>query len=365
VDTALPPEPGSLPQTVLAATSPPTLFASDTSAIPEEKPFRDRSTGLVIFGIAQIILGLLVGLMVPFAALGVFMSRLAAGGASMRLGQFVSSMAIYAFAAATLFCLGIGSVQMRRWAHALTLVVSWYWMFSGALITVLLTAVLPVTVRSLLQAQAPGASEQSTQVSTAVMAMILTIIIVFIALFLVVVPIAFVLFYSMKDVAETCRHRDPKPRWTDHVPLPVLGASVILTGQALYLLLTGVTTPLFPFFGRYLHGVAAFTGFSIVAGLDIYVAIAMFRLSATGWWTAIIIGPIRMFSMALSFGRADIIQAYSKLGWSQEQLRVLSSSPMFRGHLVLWWSLLSTATLYGYFVWLKRYFKSSDRVAGL
>ena len=87
------------------------------------------------------------------------------------------------------------------------------------------------------------------------MAVILTLIIIFAAFFLVAVPIAFVVFYSRKDVAETVHHRDPLQRWTDRTPLPVLGASVVLALGSLYFLLVGLTNPVFPFFGRYLTGV--------------------------------------------------------------------------------------------------------------
>ena len=118
----------------------------------------------MVFGVFQIILGLLAALMVPLVALGAFMSRLAPGGAT-RPAQFLSGVASYAFIAAALLALGIGSVQMKRWAHALTLVTSVYWLIMGALITVLLTAMLPVTMRSALtQAQHNAANAPSQDV---------------------------------------------------------------------------------------------------------------------------------------------------------------------------------------------------------
>ena len=89
------------------------------------------------------------------------------------------------------------------------------------------------------------------------MAVIITLVIVFCAFFLVLVPIAFVVFYGRKDVADTCRRRDPVERWTDRTPLPVLGASVGFSSGSVYLLLIGLTTPMFPFFGRYLTGIPA------------------------------------------------------------------------------------------------------------
>jgi hypothetical protein len=296
--------------------------------------YRDRGTGLIIFGVFQIILGLLAALMVPLVALGAFMSRLAPGG-SMRTGQFISGVATYAFLAAALVALGIGSVQMKRWARALTLVTSWYWLIMGVLITILMTAVLPVTMQgALAQAQQNAPGGTSPGMSIGIMAVILTLIIIFAAFFLVAVPIAFVVFYGRKDVADTVRRRDPKERWTDRTPLPVLGASVALFTGSMYLLLVGLTTPLFPFFGRYLTGPAASACFVAFAALDVYVAIALFRLQPTGWWTAVLIAPVRLLSMILTYRRADLMQAYSKVGMSDKQLKMLNSSPMFRGHIV-------------------------------
>lgn len=52
------------------------------------------------------------------------------------------------------------------------------------------------------------------------------------------------------------------------------------------------------------------------------------------------------------------MQAYSKVGFSEQQLRMLNSNPMFRGHIILWWGLMSMLLFFGYLLWLKRYFKA-------
>ena len=279
------------------------------------------------------------------------MSRLAPGGA-MRPGQILSGVATYGFIAAVLLALGIGSVQAKRWARALTLITSWYWLIMGALVTVLLTVVLPVTVRAALaQMKQTGSDAPSPEVSTAVMAVVLTLMIVFLAFFLIVVPIAFVIFYSRKDVAETCRRRDPVERWTDRTPLPVLGASVVFFTGAMYLSLTGLTMPMFPFFGRYLTGIGASVCFLTLAAVDVYLAVAMFRLRSVGWWIAVLTVPIRVLSMAITYARADMMMAYSKMGMSDAQLQMLNSNPMLRGHVLLWWSLLSMVFLFGYLLY--------------
>jgi hypothetical protein len=351
-------ERASDPATQQGTPAPALVPASASLPSPDVPVYRDRGTGLVIFGVFQIILGLLAALMVPLVALGAFMSRLSPGGA-MRPGQLISGVASYAFVAAVMVALGIGSVQMKRWARALTLVTSWYWLMTGVLVTVLLTAVLPVTMRSVLaQTRQNNAGGPSPAMSTGIMAVILTLIIIFAMFFLVLVPIAFVVFYSRKDVAETVRRRDPIERWTDQTPLPVLGASVALFTGSIYMLLVALTTPLFPFFGRYLTGAPAAACFVVLAALDVYLAIALFRLQPFGWWIAVLATPVRLLSMILTYHRADLMQAYSRVGMSNEQLKMLNSSPMFRGHVILWWSLMSMVLFFGYLLWLKRYFQT-------
>ncbi len=310
----------------------------------------------MVFGIVQIILGLLSALMIPLIAFAAVVSRLGPSGA-MHPGQLLSATSTYAFAAVALVMLGIGSIQYRRWARALTLITSWYWLIMGTLITVLLTAVMPVAMRTALQSQQHTGNTPSPEISTAAMAIIVTLVIVFLAFFLIVVPIAFVVFYTRADVAATCRDRDPVERWTDRTPLPVLGASLVFFVGALYLLVVGVTTPIFPFFGRYLTGIPGAACFLVLAALDGYLAVATYRLNITGWWIAAITLPLRLLSMGLTYVKADLMQAYSQMGRSDAELRMLQSSPILRGHIVLWWSLLSLVVFFGYLLWIKRYFK--------
>jgi hypothetical protein len=340
---------------VSAATQPPPKApASDAPA------YRDRGTGLVVFGVAQIILGLLAALVVPLIALSAFIARLAPGG-TMPFAQVISGAIFYAFIAALLLALGIGSVRMKRWARALTLVTSCYWLILGTLGTVWLTAALPVAMKTALaQAQRTSAETSSPEITTGVMAVIITVMIVFFALFLVVVPIAFVIFYSRDDVAETCRHRDPVARWTDRAPLPVLGASVAFFALSLRGLITGVTAPMFPFFGHYLTGIPAAAVLLAFAALDLYLAVALLRLRLSGWWIAIITSSLRTLAVAFSYSRAGLMQAFSKMGWSDEQINTLNSSPLLRSRVSLWWSIILMVAFFGYLLWLKRYFKITE-----
>ena len=340
---------------VLAATP----VVSVPAPLPTPPVYRDRKTGLLLFGVVQIILGLLAALMVPFVVLGAFMSRLTPGG-PMRPGQFVSGVATYALVAVAFLTLGIGSVQTKRWARALTLVSSWYWLIIGTLATVAMTAVLPVAMRgALAQAQQSSANPPSADITTGVMAVMITLMIVFLTVFLVLLPIAFVVFYRREDVELTCRHRDSVQRWTDRTPLPVLGASVAFFVGSLYTVVLAVTTPMLPLFGHFLTGIPAAGCLILLAGLDLYLAIALFRLRLSGWWIGVIAAPLRMAATAFSYSRAGLMQAYAKMGWSEAQLQMLNSNPIFHSRIFLGMGVIMMFAFFGYLLWIKRYFKTT------
>jgi hypothetical protein len=362
MESELPPEPEPKVESAFAiGESSLAIPAMNSAPVPEAPTYTDRRTGLVVFGVFQVIMGLLAALMIPLMVLGAFMSRMAPGGA-MRPLQYVATIVSYVALAATLITFGIGSILTKRWARALTLVTSWYWLILGSLITVLFTAILPVTFRSAMQQaeRSSGAAAPSPELTTGVMAVILTIIILFAAFFLIIVPLVYVIFYSRRDVGETCRRRDPVQRWTDRTPLPVLGAVVLNFVGALFSLMTAVTTPLFPFFGRYLTGLPGGACFLAIGALDMYLAFALFRRQRSAWWIAILTVPVRILSMILTYGRADLFQAYSKIGVSDQQLQMMSANPIFRGHVILWWSLISMFIYFGYLLWLKRYFREPE-----
>jgi hypothetical protein len=109
---------------------------------PVAPDYKDRSTGLLVFGILEIGGGALAALMIPFALLGVVLSR-KASGVTMPMGSLFFSIFSYAVAAAVLITLGIGAIQAKRWARALNLIISWFWLVGGILVTIMLVFLLP------------------------------------------------------------------------------------------------------------------------------------------------------------------------------------------------------------------------------
>ena len=330
-------------------------FLPESSLIPAPAPinFRDRSGGLMACGIIQIILGGLAALGIPFVLLGALVSSKA--GAAMPAGTYFLSIISYAITAAALITLGVGSIRVRRWARALTLIVSWGWLVVGILMTVLLTAVMPAAFSEGFR-RAAQANPAANSMPTGIIAAVLTFVIVLFTVFLVIIPSGFLLFYSRKDVLETFQFRDPSPGWTDRCPLPVLAASLMYGYGAGYYLLTSFSAPLVPFFGRYLTGIPGALGCLVLTALGAYLAVSLFRLQLTAWWVAVVVLVVRIISAILTNLHADLLQAYSRMGWGHQTLHEMSNNPMLRGKVMLWWSVGYMVVFLGYLLWLRRYF---------
>lgn len=322
----------------------------------ETGPYQDRSTGLIIFGVLEIGGGALCALAIPIMLVGVLMTR-RIGGAKVPLTSFPVNVLSYALLAGALITLGIGAIQAKRWARALNLILSWFWLCTGLLTTGIVMVVLPVAMRSGMHAAAQN--QNSGAAPAAMMAVIATMMIVFLALFFIVAPLAFLLFYRSKNVEETCRRRDPVERWTDRLPLPILGMVLLAGFGAVYSSLLAISTPMFPLFGKYLTGIRGAAFLLLFAAVDVYVAVSFFRMKVAGWWVATVAVVFRMVSAILTYARGNVNDLYNHMGWSAEQTQAMQMNPVLRSGAFLWVGPLIMVVYVGYVIWLKRYFRAA------
>ena len=215
----------------------------------DQRVQRDQSSGLILFGILQILIGLACGAILLGTAAG-----LRRGGA---VGT-ASTLFSWAFAAAFFVSAGIGSIRKRRWARALSVVGSALWLAGGLVATTAMVALVPET-------NALG-----------------TIAV------LVILPLILFLFYRRLDVGLTCDRLDPKRRWTDRAPLPVLALALGMGFTALWLLVN-LSTPALPLFGSTLTGAPAALAVLALAALSAVLAVQLYRLKESAWWTMVLL----------------------------------------------------------------------------
>ena len=100
--------------------------------------YPDRSTRLTVFGIFQILLGCVCGLIGLMLVVVPTMGPTANApqGQAMNTRMMIPGMVIYLLLAVAFVWLGIGSLRARRWAWTLTVVLSWMWLVMGVVMFV-------------------------------------------------------------------------------------------------------------------------------------------------------------------------------------------------------------------------------------
>ena len=318
---------------------------SSSSATPD---FRDRRTGLKVFGVLEILFGALAALMIPLMLLSQFMaSRLTQD--AMPLRQTMQGVIFYAVIAAMLVWVGIGSLQARRWGRALSLIISWSWLLTGVISMVFMVFLLPTILKA---SQGQGAvMPEAMQLGVMVVAL------GFVGFFFVVVPTVFAIFYQSRHVKATCEARDPVRRWTDACPLPLLALTLWLGFGAFTLLLMPVSANgVLPVFGQLISGPLGWLGCLVLGGLLGYSAWAMYRLQKAGWWIAV--GTICLGSVSgfITLSRIDLMDMYRLMGYGERQIEMMKQYTFMQGSGMAYLSVGSAVLMLAFLLFVRRYF---------
>ena len=312
--------------------------------------FKDRRTGLLVFGIIEIILGVLCVLLVGLMLLGQAMiSRNTGSPISLRM--LAPALLIYLGLAVMFVWVGIGSIQCRRWARALMLIFSWCWLGIGIVTVPLMAFILPRSLEAV--------SKQGAAIPPGVMIGIIIFQILLMSVILVVLPAVFIFFYRSPHVKATCEGRHPLPGWTDTCPLPLLGMSLMLwLGAVMILGMPIAYHGVMPFFGTLLDGWSG-TLFAIgFAALWIWLGRLWFQARSIGWWTLLAAMILFSISNFITFQRVDLMEMYQKMGYPQQQIDQIRQQGLLTSELMAWSSVIWFLPMLGYMVWVKRFFKT-------
>jgi len=334
---------------------------SDSESAPEVAaslavPYKDRSVGLVIFGVLTILLGCLAGLMVLLMLVGQVACAAQAPASQPPASTMVLGAGVYGVLAVALVWLGIGSIMARRWARAMLLIFSWTWLGIGVLTMVFMVIFAPNFKAAMVAEMPPG----QPALPPAALNTIMVFIFLVLAVVYIILPAAWTFFYHSRHVKTTCEARDPQTRWTDTCPLPVLGLSLwLMVSVPMFLLMPWLWHGVTPFFGMFLTGLPGSAVWLVLAGLWSYAAWLLYKLEARGWWLALILWLFFLVSTTLTYARHDLTEMYSLMGLTPEQLEPLKATGLMNGNYMIWLSLLWIFPLLGYMAWIKKYFRRS------
>ncbi|MDZ4859234.1 MAG: hypothetical protein SGI88_09620 [Candidatus Hydrogenedentes bacterium] len=321
---------------------------TDAYAIQPVSDYKDRTIGLVVFGIAQCLLGILSGLVEILLVVGaaVLASSEAGTANGTDMTAMIPGFVMYAIAAVWFISMGVGSILARRWARALTLVSSWIWLVMGIVGTLAFMFFVPALYDDM------GAKGQLPEGAVVLMKVFFM---VFMVIVFVLIPGALILFYGSRHVKATCEAKDPKARWTDACPLPVLGLSVWACFIGLSMLSLGIYRWALPFFGFIVTGWAGALFAMAVMVSFLYVAWGAYRLNIKAWWVAMVAVTLLSVSTVVTFYRHNLMDYYQLMGMSPLQLeQVEQMLPQVR-KMILFYALFPVIWL-GYLLYVRKYF---------
>ena len=311
--------------------------------------FKDRKTGLIVFGILQIILGGFCALMVPFMILGMIASSVLDDSSAppMSPTMMIPGVFFYVLLAAWFIWMGIGSIKARRWARALLLVTSWLWLICGISGLIFMLLLMPDIYEKM---------EESEQMPPGAAIFMKYAMAGFMTVFYVIIPAVLVLFYGSKNVKATCEFRDSKIRWTDKCPLPVLALSLMFGFSAVSMLSMGFYGWTIPFFGFILSGMKGAAVILAVMLLLGYVAWGAYRLSIKAWWGAVLLIIGWALSTGITFSRVSILDFYEKMNFPEQQLDIIKQYSISQDYTMVLFCGLSLVGFLGYLLYTRRYF---------
>jgi hypothetical protein len=314
--------------------------------------YKDRSTGLIVFGILTLLVGCLVGLFVPLMLFGQMMAPKTSNAQPSAL----LAVAIYGGLAVALIWLGIGSIKARRWARALLLIYSWSWLVMG----IIMTVVMPFFMAKVFASLPPNAKTgQPAMPPAAITGMVIGMTIFFFVLF-VVLPAVWTFFYQSRHVKATCEARDPVMHWTDACPLPVLGFCLWTWLCVPIMVLTPLTGHgVMPFFGEFIVGLPCALFCLVIAVVWGWAGGWMYRLDGRGWWLILIATVVFAMSALLTYSHHDIIEMYQLQGLPPAQIDQIQKMGLFTGNGMGWLTVLFTLPFLGYLLFIKKYMRKA------
>ena len=280
-----------------------------------DKAYRDRSLGLVVFGVIEILIGVFCALLVPMSLLAWWVSRGQAGGPTT-LRSILPLVVIYLIMAVLFIWLGVGSIRARRWARDLMLAISRIWLVTGVCTFLMTWLVLPGLLRG------GGAAEG---LPSEVLFVVIGVTLAIVSLIYVLLPGAFVLFYRSPDVMATCRARDPRPQFTDDCPPRVLTLSVVWGMAAISVVAMPAYDWAFPFFGRLLLGAAGAVPWIAVLVACAALARGSCRRRPWAWWGAVAATAAAAVTTVVTSIRVSPEAMVRALPIADDQMQILAS----------------------------------------
>lgn len=291
-------------------------------------PYKDRGGWLVAFGVFEILLGTSSLLMGAFALMSLQFSR-PSPATGVPAGVHTAGIAFvagfYVVIAAFFVVAGIGSILRRNWARILMLIGSSVWLLFGVLGTLFFFFLFPKIVA--VQHPVPPSAQHVQRVVMGGMVLMAVV-------FGILLPLAFLIFYSRRSVKATCLAREGTLAVVDassrKLPVPVI---VLIIWEATAAVSAWVVifspmqvTSLFGYIVRGWPVIALMLAFSVLSAASAWL---IYKMQLAGWtialWKLLFFGA----SAGVSLATGSMSRLFVEMSQTQAQEQFAQWFPQF------------------------------------
>jgi hypothetical protein len=278
-------------------------------------------------------------------------------GAQFQARDIVLAFAMYVSIAVALIWTGIGSIRARRWVPPIVTVFSTIILAVGILAMVALVVTLPsmqTAVQASIARSAPAMPRSAMTTGIAFVAIFVT------AVIYVILPGVYLWFYRRPSLREVVEFYDPTPRWTDRVPVPVLGLSL---GTALggFWSLFNLAYLVLPAFGTLLIGAPAAVAVVLVAAACAFASVFIYRQRTLGWWMAVGIASAGTLSGVITWLRTDPVEMFEAMQLQPQQIEMMRNTAAWRPALLIPITLVGYGAVLAFAIYVRRRFPFNGR----
>jgi hypothetical protein len=265
--------------------------------------------------------------------------------------SIVTVLVMYVAAAVGFLWCGIAAMKLRRWVRPVMLVVAWTWLVSGLFGTAFSVRTASGYREIMAAATPPGTPAPPPQLVYVMVAGT----VVFTAVFMIALPGLLVYFFQRRGVRQTLEHFDPRARWTDRCPTPVLAVSfwLVLSGASC---LSYIAYGILPLFGRIVTGPEAIVGMMVSAVLLFALAWLVYVRRPMAWWATVAVLLVMSVSMITTVARLGVEELYRSAGYTSEQIRLMTRFGGVGTVGTVAFTAVAAILMTGYLLYVRRYF---------
>lgn len=337
---------------------------SESTPPPLAPAFKDRRVGLVVFGIILALIGGILALSALLSPLGQF-AEAQRNGHPVAWNSVVLSLIYGLLIAGAVLWVAVGSMLCLRWVRPVVLCASIVVAAMGLLEMAVLPSILGRALRHALDqrgqaAAASGVDEPDHAFNPHVQAVVMEgakwTALGFVAVFLIGLPLLYFWYYSRRDVLRTVEARDPRPRWTDGIPIPLVGGCLLAALSGVLLLVAPKLGGAFLFFGLVISGLPGYGAWLAFALVSLYAARGFYRRDRMAWSAYFALTSVMGASTLVTWCRLGSRGIYAHAGlpaWQVDQVTMLMAGTDKAVALV---TGAYFVLLLGFLLYLRRYF---------